>query len=104
MLKKVEPGRPWSRAKAQSILEAAVKTVVVAKMIAAIKKVAIPVAPPFDPVAWVNISRTGNLVGVFTASSTLPIQNRVAISIPKPRTPLIAMLSIRLWGTAVDAD
>ena len=45
----------------------------------------------------------GNPVGLFTAFSTFPAQNRIAIRAAKPRTPLRAVVAIIIRGTTAEA-
>ena len=60
-------------------------------------------APALEPVALTNTSMKGNPVGEFTASFSFPKQNKVAITIARPRKPFRATDASMLLGTTVDA-
>ena len=103
LLSNVDPGRPRSRAKAHSTRDAAVVQETVPKMKNTMTTIIIPVAPPLEPVACLKISMIGYPVGVPSAASTSPIQNKIARSIANPRTPLSPVLATRLFGIEVEA-
>jgi hypothetical protein len=54
-------------------------------------------------VAWAKISIKGNPVGVFSAASISPRQNRSASKSASPRTPLTIMVVTMAQGTTVEA-
>lgn len=63
----------------------------------------ITVAPPADPTPALKIRLNGYPAGLAMAASTSYMQNRFAVRAPKPRSPLISMLIITVWGTIVAA-
>lgn len=76
-------------------------TDVVAPMVVTIEP--ITAVPAMDPVASKKIARKGYPVGDARAVSRSPLQNSMAINMPKPRDPLIKTLSMMEVGTATAA-
>lgn len=97
------PGTPKSLANDHRRRDA----VAIIPIAAAIKRArmieAIAVAPPLLLVACAKISMNGKPVGLASASSTLPMQKRMAISIAKPIIPLTVIDTSITRGTTVDA-
>jgi hypothetical protein len=63
-----------------------------------------PVAPPVEFVTCRKISMKGNpiVLAALNVFSGLPIQKIVAMSMPKPRVPLITTLATIERGTLID--
>lgn len=59
--------------------------------------------PPLDFAALLNTAINGKFVGVFNTASVSPRQNKVAVSIEKPRTTLIPTDAIMLEGITFEA-
>ena len=95
----LEPGRPLSRAKAHICRDEAAREAIAAQIISDNTMETMIVAPVLERVACWKISIKGNKVGVVSALSMSPMQKRMAMSMPKPRAPLMPMLQIRLCGT-----
>lgn len=94
---------PRSLAKDQNWREvdANMPTDVVAPMVVTIEP--ITAVPAVDPVACIKIAMKGYPVGDFRANPRSPLQNNMAINMPKPKDPLINTLSIIEVGTAMAA-
>ena len=75
----------------------------VAKMTKTSIRATMAVEPERFCTAWEMISMKGNPVFVPRAVEMSPMQNKTAISMAKPSTPLSAMLMIILRGTTVEA-
>lgn len=94
----------YIRAKAHSWRDADARNPNVADTIKASTIETITVAAVVDCVAFLNISMNGYPVGVFSALSTFPIQNRTDIVIAKPRAPFKRIVNIMLRGTLIEAS
>jgi hypothetical protein len=68
-----------------------------------IKAETIALVAEYEWVALQKISKTGKPVGLSKAPFTSPMQNRMAMLIPKQRTPLEMMLHIIVLGTTIAA-
>lgn len=98
-----QPGIPRSLAKDQNWrdVDANMPTDVVAPMVVTIEP--ITAVPAMDPVASKKIARKGYPVGDSRADPRSPLQNSMAINMPKPKDPLIKTLSMIEVGTATAA-
>ena len=98
-----DPGSPSSLANAQVTLDAAARTSTAQKMNSTRIKAVKPVAKPLEFRACVKTSINVKPVDGSRAFGMLPMRNKTAISMPKPRTPLMNILAIKDFGTAVRA-
>ena len=119
---KRDPGSPFSLANAQAIREAVARyptfemtmaatiTDTCVRSISEGSEVGIMRTPTITDVpalllaAFWNTAIKGKCVGVWVTAFSSPKQNKVAISIANPRTPLIPTDAIILRGMTVDAD
>ena len=98
-----DPGSPLSLANAQVTLDAAARQDTAQKMNSTSIKAVKPVAKPLEFSACVNTSMNVKPVAGSRAFGMLPMRNKTATSMPKPRTPLMKILTIKAFGTAVRA-
>ena len=98
-----DPGSPSSLANAQVTLDAAARTATAQKMNSTSSKAVKPVAKALESRACVKTSINVKPVDGSRAFGMLPMRNKTATSIPKPRTPLMHTLAIKAFGTAVRA-
>jgi hypothetical protein len=103
LLIKLQPGTPLSRAKDQVIRDAEATTEMVAQIVKTVITADIAVAPAIDLTPCWKIAMNGNPVVVPRTVVKSPRQNRMAISIPNPSTPLRKILNIIALGTTLDA-
>jgi hypothetical protein len=82
-------------------VDANMPTDVVAPMVVTIEP--ITAVPAVDPVACLKIAMKGYPVGDSRADPRSPLQNSMAINMPKPKDPLINTLSMIEVGTAIAA-
>ena len=94
---------PLSGAEAHMTRDAAAREATLAKIMRERTTENMAVAPPVELVAWVKISMKGKPVGVVRAVVMSPMQKRIAMSMAKPRVPLMPMLARREWGNTVEA-
>lgn len=100
-----EKGKPLSRANDQIMRDAVARNPMVVLKARATRMADMPVLPPTEPVACMKISIKGKpmVFWAASASSGLPMQKMTAISIPKPREPLMMMLRMMDRGTSTAA-
>ena len=97
--KKLEKGKPWSRAKAQASRDAHARSPKVENMRPEINVQTMAVVAFLDPVAVRNIWIIGYLVGLCRASVISPIPNKIAIEKATAMTPLGISAITMLRGT-----
>lgn len=102
MLSCLQNGSPRSRAKDHVIRDEDATNPMVAHTPSAVTIAAIAVLPDTECVAWTNISIKGYPVGVSSAASMSPTQNRTATSMPKPRKAFSVMLVTMERGTFME--
>ena len=98
-----DPGSPSSLANAQVTLEVAATTATAQKMNNISTKAVKPVAKPLESSPCVKTSINVKPVAGSRAFGMLPMRNKTATSMPKPRTPLMHTLAIKAFWTTVRA-